>query len=293
MAFTPFMQGSEAQGIISNYLGGNYASSPNVNTAGQFRNPIFDIRTQQELAGDLDPSALFPNPHIDFSVEDTPADPCREGYMLVDGICQPIETFGESSYSEREQSDYEKRLEEENKLYIPSQEEMEAMTAEEYLDNLRSRGWMSTKDGIEYFDPTNIGSAVGKQFDMRLGMRGNTQAKIENIIKNLIAKEVFAPSTSTTTMQDIPIGQGLIGTQPVTSFVTADTPQAQAAEIDRVIQESGLSQAPILTSSQRQGDTAQDRQAQRESDRAMAQAHRDQNRETYQTAVERSGWSRF
>jgi len=129
---------------------------------------------------------------------------------------------------------------------------------------------------------------------MRLGMRGNTQAKIENIIKNLIAKEVFAPSTSTTTMQDIPIGQGLIGTQPTTSFVTADTPQAQAAEIDRVIEESF--HAPhrlLLTSSQRQGDTAQDRQAQRESDRAMAQAHRDQNREAYQTAVERSGWSRF
>ena len=74
--FTPFMQGSEAQSIISNYLGGGYASSPNVNTAGQFRNPIFDIRTQQELAGDLDPSALYPNPQIDFAVqEDETVDP--------------------------------------------------------------------------------------------------------------------------------------------------------------------------------------------------------------------------
>ena len=142
MAFSPFMQGSEAQGIISNYLGGGYASSPNVNTAGQFRNPIFDIRTQQELAGELDPSALYPNPQIDFSVQEPPPDPCQEGFMLVDGVCQPVETFGESSYSEREQSDYEKRLEEENQLYLPSDEEIANMTDQEYLDNLISRGWL-------------------------------------------------------------------------------------------------------------------------------------------------------
>jgi len=138
MAFSPFMQGSEAQGIISNYLGGGYAASPNVNTAGQFRNPIFDIRTQQELAGDLDPSALYPNPQIDFSVQEPPPDPCQEGFMLVDGVCQPIEQFGQSddySQSGRTEDDPEE-------LYIPTDEEILSMTDQEYLDNLISRGWL-------------------------------------------------------------------------------------------------------------------------------------------------------
>ena len=88
--FTPFMQGSEAQSIIDNYLGGGY----NTTSASPFRNPIFDIRTQQEAAGTLDPSALYPNPQIDFSVqEEEIEDPCPIGYQLIDGVCQPIENF--------------------------------------------------------------------------------------------------------------------------------------------------------------------------------------------------------
>ena len=93
--FTPFMQSSEAQKIINNYLGGGYAASPNVNTAGVYRNPIFDLRTEQEKAGTLDPTALYPNPQLDFSV---PVDPCPLGYELIDGVCQPIEQFGQSPY---------------------------------------------------------------------------------------------------------------------------------------------------------------------------------------------------
>ena len=96
--FSPFMQSSEAQNIISNYLGGGYAASPNVNTAGVYRNPIFDLRTEQEAAGTLDPSALYPNPQMDFSVADVPVDPCPPGYELIDGVCQPIENFGQSLY---------------------------------------------------------------------------------------------------------------------------------------------------------------------------------------------------
>ena len=92
--FTPFMQSSEAQNIISNYLGGGYASSPNVNKAGVYRNPIFDLRTEQEAAGTLDPTALYPNPQLDFSVQEEVVDPCPPGYQLIDGVCQPIEDFG-------------------------------------------------------------------------------------------------------------------------------------------------------------------------------------------------------
>ena len=62
--FTPFMQGTKAQSIINDFLGGNLVTSPNVNTAGKFRNPKYDIRTEQEKAGTLDPTADFPNPQI-------------------------------------------------------------------------------------------------------------------------------------------------------------------------------------------------------------------------------------
>ena len=92
--FSPFMQSSEAQNIISNNLGGNY----NTTSTTPFRNPKFDLRTEQEAAGTLDPSALYPNPQMDFSVADVPVDPCPPGYELIDGVCQPIENFGQSLY---------------------------------------------------------------------------------------------------------------------------------------------------------------------------------------------------
>ena len=99
--FTPFMQGSEAQSVISDYLGGKLNSKPNVNSAGKFRNPLYDLRTEQENLGTLDPSALYPNLQLDFSVpEEEIIDPCPEGFMLVDGICQPVEQFGQSLYQE-------------------------------------------------------------------------------------------------------------------------------------------------------------------------------------------------
>ena len=41
--FTPFMQGTKAQAIINDFLGGNLVTSPNVNTAGKFRNPKYDL----------------------------------------------------------------------------------------------------------------------------------------------------------------------------------------------------------------------------------------------------------
>ena len=96
MAFTPFMQSTKAQNIIDQYLN-TTTPQPDINSAGNFRNPFFDLRTEQGLSDD----ALYPNPQMDFSVqEDEIVDPCQEGFMLVDGVCQPIETFGQSLYQE-------------------------------------------------------------------------------------------------------------------------------------------------------------------------------------------------
>tara|TARA_R110002124_G_scaffold14153_1_gene63398 strand:+ start:1972 stop:2928 length:957 start_codon:yes stop_codon:yes gene_type:complete len=141
MAFTPFMQGTKAQSIISDYLGGKLESTPNVNSAGMYRNPNFDLRTEQENAGTLDPSALYPNPVIDFTPEKV-VDPCQEGFMLVDGICQPIEGFGQSLYQPEEDSYLKARAEQEarDRPYM-NIDTMQNSSDEELIDYLKS-GWL-------------------------------------------------------------------------------------------------------------------------------------------------------
>ena len=56
----PFMQSSIAQEIIQNKLVERNTPT-SINSAGMYRNPIYDTRTIQEQAGELDPSARFPN----------------------------------------------------------------------------------------------------------------------------------------------------------------------------------------------------------------------------------------
>ena len=181
MVFTPFMQGSEAQSVISDYLGGKLNATPNVNSAGNFRNPFFDLRTEQEAAGTLDPSAIYPNPQMDFS--DEIIDPCQEGYMLVDGICQPIENFGESIYDplkrENEREDLEPRE-------YHSIEDMEKMDDYEFLDYLTGAGaYMTGKDGqFTLNDPMNMGlftMAMDKLF-------GNTRQLRNKFMRKKLAE---------------------------------------------------------------------------------------------------------
>jgi hypothetical protein len=161
---TPFMQGTEAQSIIDNYLTN---PTPKQNT-GVFRNPLFDLRTEQGLPAD----ALYPNPQLDFSAEDTPTDPCPEGYMLVDGVCQPIEQFGQSSYQEDND-----REDPEERPYM-SIEDMKNATDEDFLNYMTSGflknsplGYLPSK-GTEVtmsnmFLPSQFQLLFGKQNEMR------------------------------------------------------------------------------------------------------------------------------
>ncbi len=158
MAFTPFMQGSKAQSIIDGYLndGGYSQAQPKIdlNSAGNFRNPIFDLRTEQENAGTLTPEDLYPNSQIDFSAPDTPVDPCPEGFMLVDGICQPVETFGQSMYDEQRDDDPDDPPRE-----YYSIDDMKKMDDYEFLNYLTGAGaYMTGKDGqYTLNDPANFG----------------------------------------------------------------------------------------------------------------------------------------
>ena len=137
--FTPFMQGSKAQSIIDQYLN-TTTPQPDINSAGNFRNPFFDLRTEQGLSDD----ALYPNPQMDFSVqEDEIVDPCQEGFMLVDGVCQPIETFGQSLYQE----DNDNKDSEPREYY--SIEDMKEMGDYDFLNYLTGAGaYMKGKDGM-------------------------------------------------------------------------------------------------------------------------------------------------
>ena len=227
MAFSPFMQGSEAQGIISNYLGGNYAST----SASPFRNPIFDIRTQQEAAGTLDPSALYPNPQIDFSVQEPPPDPCQEGFMLVDGVCQPIEQFGQSddySQSGRTEDDQEE-------LYIPTDEEILSMTDQEYLDNLISRGWL--KNSMLGYLPSKggvldlkSGAINNPYFSLMFG--GLQKAKRDKMLAELNKRGLFynIGNEQKVVMPDTPIPDDAVQVSNL-GFSEAEMAAANAAAI--------------------------------------------------------------
>ena len=159
--FTPFMQGSEAQSVISDYLGGKLNTKPNVNSAGKFRNPLYDLRTVQEGLGELDPSADFPNPQLDFSAEDAPVDPCPEGYMLVDGVCQPVEQFGQSAYDEQRNDDPDDPPRE-----YYSIDDMKKMDDYEFLNYLTGAGaYMTGKDGqYTLNDPMMTNLGIGLNF---------------------------------------------------------------------------------------------------------------------------------
>ena len=186
--FTPFMQGSEAQSVINDYLGGKLETKPNVNKAGKFRNPLYDLRTVQEGLGELDPSADFPNPQLDFSATDAPVDPCPEGYMLVDGVCQPVEQFGQSAYDEqRDDNNVEERP-------YYSIDAMKDLSDEELLDYLTSGylgnsllGYLPSKGSEVTFKGT-----PPNMLSLGLGVLGlNDSALREQFIKSELMKRGY------------------------------------------------------------------------------------------------------
>ena len=226
MAFTPFMQSTGAQNIIDSYIDSGGFNQTIANDAT--RNHLFDLRTEQGLPAD----ALYPNPQIDFSVqEDEIVDPCQEGYMLVDGICQPIEQFGQSSYDEKQSG----RTEDDPEgLYLPSDEEIANMTDQEYLDNLISRGWL--KNSALGYLPSK-----GGVLDLRTGnlpgyfqaIFGNTQkAKRDKMLAELNRRGLFynIGNEQKVVMPDTPIPDNAVQVSNL-GFSEAEMAAANAAAI--------------------------------------------------------------
>ena len=159
-----------AQDIISNFLNSGGFGQPfpqeDLNAAGVWRNPLFDLRTEQELAGELDPTALYPNPQLDFAVQEPPPDPCQEGFMLVDGICQPIEQFGQSSYDEKQDRD-DRDEEERDYFSIEEMKKLDDYELLKYLDDgwLKGDSYKTTIGGN--FMPSWFSIPFGKQNEKR------------------------------------------------------------------------------------------------------------------------------
>ena len=245
--FTPFMQGSEAQSIISNYLGGGYDTT----SASPFRNPKFDLRTEQEKAGTLDPSALYPNPQIDFSVqEDETVDPCPEGYQLIDGVCQPIVEFGKSMYDEKQ--DRDDRDEEERDYF--SIEEMKNLGDYELLKYLDD-GWLKG----DKFSSTIGGNWMPMQFGIPFGKQNQMR---RNFIIDELTRRGYNIGADDKGNQQFNVGNafGLISNaEAANKIMTGDqqfTPeeinyQIQAKnEADKVIQQGGNPYAKTMTEQQ-------------------------------------------
>ena len=252
--FTPFMQSTEAQNIISNYLGGGYDTT----STSPFRNPIFDLRTEQEAAGTLDPSALYPNPQIDFSVqEDEIVDPCPPGYQLIDGVCQPIEQFGKSLYDEKQ--DRDDRDEEERDYF--SIEEMKNLGDYELLKYLDD-GWLKG----DKFNSTIGGNWMPIQFGIPFGKQNQMR---RNFIIDELTRRGYNIGADDKGNQQFNVGNafGLISNaEAANKIMTGDqqfTPeeinyQIQAKnEADKVIQQGGNPYKKTMTEQEVRQDAIQ------------------------------------
>jgi len=162
--FVPFGVSKTAQDIITEHL-----NTPKTPSTDVFRNPNFDLRTEQGLPSD----ALYPNPLLDTTPPtDAPVDPCPPGYMLVDGICQPIEQFGQSSYqqdNDRDDLEERKYMSIEDMKNASDEELLEYMTSG-FLKNsplgyLPSKGTEVTMSNM--FMPSQFQLLFGKQNEMR------------------------------------------------------------------------------------------------------------------------------
>lgn len=121
--FIPFGMSKTAQDIITEHL-----NTPKTPSTDVFRNPNYDLRTEQGLP----PDALYPNPLLDTTPStDVPIDPCPPGYELIDGICQPIEQFGRSTYDE--QRDDNNKVEERDYYSIDAMKDLSDDELIEYL----------------------------------------------------------------------------------------------------------------------------------------------------------------
>lgn len=153
--FQPFNKTKTYQDVIQSRI--NNEPTYNTNSAGVYRNPYFDLRTEQELAGELDPTAQYPNsvfqPTFTESTPDDPyACPIGQTYDPVLGQCVDIVT-GEASDNNTP------TVTEDNRN--PVQKDLATAGISDQL-----LGGMEIKDPSFFNQYSQVGSAIGSLFGM-------------------------------------------------------------------------------------------------------------------------------
>ena len=175
--FIPFGMSKTAQDIITEHL-----NTPKKPSTDVFRNPNYDLRTEQGLP----PDALYPNPLLDTTptTPEVPVDPCPAGYELIDGICQPTERFGQSAYQEKNDDNNQ-----EERPYM-SIEDMKNASDYELLNYLtdgylanHQLGFLPSKLGKDFFLKTTPPNALS----FGLSLLGLNDSKLR---KDFMEKEL-------------------------------------------------------------------------------------------------------
>lgn len=204
--FQPFNKTKTYQDVIQSRI--NNEPTYNTNSAGVYRNPYFDLRTEQELAGELDPTAIYPNSVFQSTVtESTPDDPyaCPIGqtYDPVLGQCVDIVT-GEASSNNNTST-----VTEDNRN--PVQKDLATAGISDQL-----LGGMEIKDPSFFNQYSQIGSAIGSLFGMPfLGLLtgGAGYMAQQNAYKRLVDEGILTQNDNGSYMTSMGIQAKLMDAQ--------------------------------------------------------------------------------
>ena len=249
MVFTPFMQGTDAQSVINNYLGQNVsASTPmspmDLNPHERFRNP-YSPEGFYANETDMHPVEAYTPPVIDN--EGIPT--CEAGYVY-DEILKSCVFVG---YGESSQDNERDDREEEERDYF-SIEEMKNLGDYELLKYLDD-GWLKG----DKFNSTIGGNWMPIQFGIPFGKQNQMR---RNFIIDELTRRGYNIGADDKGNQQFNVGNafGLISNaEAANKIMTGDqqfTPeeinyQIQAKnEADKVIQQGGNPYAQTMTEQQ-------------------------------------------
>ncbi len=187
MAFTPFMQGKDAQSIINNYLGQNVsASTPmspmDMNQYGVFRNP-YSPKGFYANETDMYPVEAYTQPVID----DEGIPTCQAGYIYDEILKQCVYVgYGEPTQeSGRTEDDPEERP------YM-SIEDMKGASDKELLDYLTSGFLKNSALGYLPSKGTQVTLGMGMLPPLlQLGFGGQNQLRKDFILSELMKRGYF------------------------------------------------------------------------------------------------------
>ena len=193
-----FMNTDKAKGIIDQYLTkGVYTAPPDIN-------PVYDVR---------EPGQEFPPLNPPINVTPDADDPCPQGYMLVDGVCQPISDFGGSSVVEEVSGGGDDDMEERPYMSI---EDMKSATDEKLLEYLTSGFLKNSPLGFLPSKGTEVTLGMGTLPPLfQLAFGGQNEMRKNFILGELANRGYFTGNFDNNNNPIFDIGNKNINTNPL------------------------------------------------------------------------------